>query len=341
MSFKYDIFLSHSSQNKPTARLIALELRHAGFNIWFDEWALNIGDDIYSAIEQAIEASQSMMLLMSQAFFLSEWGTMERNTAAFRDPTNLRRPLLPVLIERCEAPNSLRRLSHYDMLELSPPRFNNLITTVGMRLGLPGRARTQFLDKVLAEQIPQHAAATSTAMAKVYERLVLASMNSKASTLLFVDLDGFSYINAKYGIPIGEKILSQVSEILSNALPHGAFAARWRADEFAIFIPNLFERDALPIATIFVESVARFHWEDIAKGLYVSISCGVSGRKKKTKDSPAEMDVEWIERAILGTKAAKLRGGAKARIGERLFTSDGERIRKSMNPLAYLAGYGS
>ncbi|HYD60503.1 MAG TPA: TIR domain-containing protein [Noviherbaspirillum sp.] len=346
MRYRYDIYLSHASKDNVAARRIALELQHAGFRVWFDEWMLHIGHDCYSEMDQAIADSQSMMLLMSPAFFASAWTRMERYAAAFRDPGNLTRPLLPVLIETCDVPVSLARLKYHDMTEISSPRIQSLIATTGLRLGQPGKERTQFHDKILAQQVPQHAMASSSELAPAYEQLLLAAMKQRTSALIFVDLDGFTYINAKHGVPVGEQILVQLEQILAHASPADAFSSRWRADEFVVFLPNATERTALLVANQIVDDVAKFDWESLARDLYVSISCGisgrnVSGRQRKNKASAGEMDVEWIERAILGCKAAKLRGGAKARIGERLFTSDGERIRKAMNPLAYLAGYGS
>jgi hypothetical protein len=60
MTFKYHIFLSHSSQNKPIARLVAHELKHAGFDVWFDEWMIALGDDIFLEIERGIEQSRAI-----------------------------------------------------------------------------------------------------------------------------------------------------------------------------------------------------------------------------------------------------------------------------------------
>jgi hypothetical protein len=46
--FTYDVFLSHNSKDKPRVRKLAEDLRDAGLRVWFDEWVLKPGDDIYS-----------------------------------------------------------------------------------------------------------------------------------------------------------------------------------------------------------------------------------------------------------------------------------------------------
>ena len=57
-NFPYDVFLSHNSADKPRVRRLAERLRAAGLRVWFDEWIIQPGDDIYLAIERGLEASR-------------------------------------------------------------------------------------------------------------------------------------------------------------------------------------------------------------------------------------------------------------------------------------------
>jgi TIR domain len=50
-SFSYDVFLSHNWRDKPRVRRLAERLRDAGLRVFFDEWVIKPGDDIYLAIE--------------------------------------------------------------------------------------------------------------------------------------------------------------------------------------------------------------------------------------------------------------------------------------------------
>ena len=56
--FTYDVFLSHNAKDKPRVRGLAEELRAAGLRVWFDEWVIKPGDDIYLAIERGLEAAR-------------------------------------------------------------------------------------------------------------------------------------------------------------------------------------------------------------------------------------------------------------------------------------------
>jgi hypothetical protein len=59
--FTYDVFLSHNSKDKPRVRKLAEDLRAAGLRVWFDEWVLKPGDDIYLSIERGLEAARAQV----------------------------------------------------------------------------------------------------------------------------------------------------------------------------------------------------------------------------------------------------------------------------------------
>src|SRR4051794_17944268 len=59
--FTYDVFLSHNSKDKPRVRKLAEDLRAAGLRVWFDEWVLKPGDDIYLSIERGLESARAQV----------------------------------------------------------------------------------------------------------------------------------------------------------------------------------------------------------------------------------------------------------------------------------------
>src|SRR4051794_14898518 len=112
--FTYDVFLSHNSKDKPRVRKLAEDLRDAGLRMWFDEWVLKPGDDIYLAIERGLEAARAQVLCLSPAALGSDWVTLERSTVLFRDPTNAGRRFIPLLLADCDLPDALRRYKYVD-----------------------------------------------------------------------------------------------------------------------------------------------------------------------------------------------------------------------------------
>lgn len=140
--FTYDVFLSHNSKDKPRVRPLAEKLRDAGLEVWFDEWVLKPGDDIYLAIERGLEAARAQVLCLSPAAMGSEWVTLERSTVLFRDPTNAGRRFIPVLLADCELPDALRRYKYVDYRQETKTAFDELLAACrpeGESAPRPGR----------------------------------------------------------------------------------------------------------------------------------------------------------------------------------------------------------
>jgi tetratricopeptide (TPR) repeat protein len=111
----FDVFLSHNSGDKDRVRLLAKELSEAGLRVWFDEWIIKPGDDIYLAVEGGLNTSRVLVLCLSPAALGSGWVDLERSTALFRDPTNRARRFIPVLLADSQLPDSLRRYRYIDL----------------------------------------------------------------------------------------------------------------------------------------------------------------------------------------------------------------------------------
>lgn len=125
--FPYDVFLSHNAQDKPRVRWLAERLRAAGLRVWFDEWAIQPGDDIDLAIERGLAAARVLVLCVSPAALGSEWGTLERSTVLFRDPTNAGRRFILLLLDDCELQGTLRRCKYVDFRQDSDAALEALI----------------------------------------------------------------------------------------------------------------------------------------------------------------------------------------------------------------------
>ena len=66
-SFTYDVFLSHSSEDKYRAQKLAAQLKQAGLRVWFDDRVISAGYDIELANERGLEASRVQVLCLSPA----------------------------------------------------------------------------------------------------------------------------------------------------------------------------------------------------------------------------------------------------------------------------------
>ena len=77
--FKYDVFLSHNSADKPRV----------------------------------------LLLCISPAALASGWVALERSTAVHRDPSNAGRRFIPLLLGDCALPDTRRRYKYADFREES------------------------------------------------------------------------------------------------------------------------------------------------------------------------------------------------------------------------------
>lgn len=126
-TFKYDVFLSHSSKDKPAVRALAERLKADGLRVWFDEWEIKPGDSIPLKIEQGLEQSRTLVLVMSAAAFASEWVTLERHTVLFRDPTNAHRRFVPLRLDDGKIKEALRQFAYVDWRGRSDERYAQLL----------------------------------------------------------------------------------------------------------------------------------------------------------------------------------------------------------------------
>lgn len=125
--FQYDIFLSHSSKDKLAVRELAERLKGDGLRVWLDEWEIKPGDSISLKIEQGLESSRTLILVMSSDAFASDWVTLERHTALFRDPTSQQRRFIPLRLDDAPLKDILKQFSYIDWREKDETEYLRLL----------------------------------------------------------------------------------------------------------------------------------------------------------------------------------------------------------------------
>lgn len=135
-AFQYDVFISYSSMDKAAVRELAKRLKADGLQVWFDEWEIHPGDMIGLKIEQGLECSRTLVLVMSNTAFASEWVTLERHTTLFRDPTNARRRFVPLRLDDAEIKSAmLNQFAYVDWRQKSDEQYARLLIACRSPIG--------------------------------------------------------------------------------------------------------------------------------------------------------------------------------------------------------------
>ncbi|MEZ9001893.1 toll/interleukin-1 receptor domain-containing protein [Vibrio splendidus] len=108
------VFISYSHSDEEFVNKFAAHLVKHNTHVWVDTWNLSIGDSILTKVQEAIEESSALILVLSKQSVESEWCKKELNSALMRELDEKRVIVLPVLLEDCNIPLFLREKMYAD-----------------------------------------------------------------------------------------------------------------------------------------------------------------------------------------------------------------------------------
>ena len=93
---EYDLFISHASEDKDNfVRPLAKALSEKGYNIWYDEHSLKLGDSLSEKIDSGLYNSKYGLVILSNYFFEKKWPKRElRGLVALQE--NNKNKILPI-----------------------------------------------------------------------------------------------------------------------------------------------------------------------------------------------------------------------------------------------------
>jgi len=113
------IFISYNTENKETARLLAVELVEQGFDVWFDEWQLKPGDSITGGIETGISECDAFVLVWSVQAQQSNWVGTELRAALRRRVDDAKLRVIPVMLDDTTLPALVADYRGFQLRSLS------------------------------------------------------------------------------------------------------------------------------------------------------------------------------------------------------------------------------
>ena len=194
--------------------------------------------DVANAATSGLQRALAQVNTLRQALVTSqEEAIAVRREVGLLVETNVR--LLETAVRREAEVANLRHFAYHDVLT-----------------GLPNRAL--LLDRL-------------------QQALVRAQRRQTRLALLFLDLDGFKYINDRLGHAAGDKLLQRVAERLVSCIRGGDTACRYGGDEFVLLLPEIDDgKNALQVAQKIHARLARsYRVNDCSIAVTASIGVAV------------------------------------------------------------------
>lgn len=118
-------------------------------------------------------------------------------------------------------------------------------------------------------------------------------------SLIMVDIDNFKDFNDNYGHQIGDEVLKEMVNLLSDGIRKSDLLARYGGDEFAIICPETKLKDAEKLAKRLKNTVERYNSEhdDI-------LSCSFGVAEFKTAKDDKESFIQRADQALYQAKEA-------------------------------------
>lgn len=99
----------------------------------------------------------------------------------------------------------------------------------------------------------------------------------KSLSVMICDIDDFKRINDTLSHEVGDAVIRQVAKILQNEVRDADITARYGGEEFVIVFPETLVSHAAIVCERIRAHVEQHAWEDIAQGLQVTLSIGLTG----------------------------------------------------------------
>lgn len=137
-------------------------------------------------------------------------------------------------------------------------------------------------------------AVRSVALLDLTERLGRGDTPSTVHAFMYCDLDRFKSVNDEFGHPAGDRVLTEVADVLVECAAEGDRVCRLGGDEFALVVTRESLDSVEALARRCVESVAKLAPSDSAAphnddGVRLSIGACVFSRGGATQHSAAEI----------------------------------------------------
>lgn len=133
------------------------------------------------------------------------------------------------------------------------------------------------------------------------DAIARARASGEGLTALTFDIDHFKRVNDSFGHLTGDQVLARIARVCQDALRQFDLLGRTGGEEFLVLLPNTHLEQARPIAERLRAAVAGSDFSDIAEGLALTISLGMT--ELKPGDADLKQLMHRADNALYRAKA--------------------------------------
>lgn len=136
-SVKYDVFVSHASEDKEEfVKPLVEALQEAGYKVWYDEFTLKVGDSLRRSIDNGLKNSRYGIVVLSNAFFAKNWTQYELDGLVTREMQG-HKVILPIwhLVSKNQVQNYSPTLADKKAINSSLSTIDEIVAQLAEVLG--------------------------------------------------------------------------------------------------------------------------------------------------------------------------------------------------------------
>jgi len=151
-----NIFISHSSKDKPFVRKLDSALSSQGVKVFLDERDIKVGDSIPDSIYEALSVSTHILYVVSINSVSSAWVKEELSIAKMRQNENDGLRILPILLDDMELPTAVKHIKYASFINWQSSNIfissmNEIFKSLGVGLKYAVNEEIVFYFKYLQE----------------------------------------------------------------------------------------------------------------------------------------------------------------------------------------------
>lgn len=108
------VFISHSSSDLEFSRCLATDLKEIAYDVFLDDWSIELGENIVEKINTGLEASKVLIPVISKDFLSSVFCKDEWTSFYMRFAKSKQDAIMPVIIDDVDVPAILTSRKYYN-----------------------------------------------------------------------------------------------------------------------------------------------------------------------------------------------------------------------------------